>query len=142
EALIGKGDMLFFPAGESKPVRVQGAYVSEAEVIEVVEFIKAQQPTIQYNEQLLALDQADSDQLAQQDEQESDQLLPEVMQFVIEQQKASTSLIQRRFKIGYNRAARLMEVMEGQGIIGPNEGTKPRQVLKTTATYQEQDYNF
>lgn len=142
EALVGKGDMLFFPTGESKPLRVQGAYVSEAEVIKVVEFIKAQQPTIQYNEALLALDQAEILDFPGNDHEASDPLIGEVIRFVVEQQKASTSLIQRRFKIGYNRAARLMEAMEAQSIIGPNEGTKPRQVLVTTATYNEENLNY
>ncbi len=130
EALVGKGDMLFFPSGESKPLRVQGAYVSEQEVMDVVDFIKAQQPTIQYDEQLLAIAQATNLEAELENTGDSDTLLPEVIQFVIEQQKASTSLIQRRFKVGYNRAARLMEMMEAKGIIGPNEGTKPRQVLQ------------
>ncbi|MGL6058927.1 MAG: DNA translocase FtsK, partial [Culicoidibacterales bacterium] len=128
--------------GESKPLRVQGAYVSEAEVIKVVEFIKAQQPTIQYNEALLALDQAEMLDFPGNDHEASDPLIGEVIRFVVEQQKASTSLIQRRFKIGYNRAARLMEAMEAQSIIGPNEGTKPRQVLVTTATYNEENLNY
>lgn len=136
EALVGKGDMLFFPSGESKPLRVQGAYVSETEVLDVVDFIKGQEATIVYDEQLLALEQTDIQTFEAENEATSDELLPEVIQFVVEQQKASTSMIQRRFKVGYNRAARLMEMMEGQAIIGPNEGTKPRQVLKTTATYQ------
>lgn len=138
EALVGKGDMLFFPSGESKPLRVQGAFVSEQEVIRVVDFIKAQQQTIHYHEALLSIESAQSNELERSEEEvQSDILLPEVLAFVIEQQKASTSLIQRRFKIGYNRAARLMEMMEAQGIIGPNEGTKPRAVLKTSATYPE-----
>lgn len=138
EALVGKGDMLFFPSGESKPLRVQGAYVSEAEVIQVVDFIKAQEATISYDEQLLALEQTDLQGVEESFEENNDELLTEVIDFVIEQQKASTSMIQRRFKVGYNRAARLMEMMEAQAIIGPNEGTKPRQVLKTGATYQRE----
>ncbi len=121
EKLLGRGDMLFLPVGASKPVRVQGAFVSDQEVEAVVQYVISQQQA-QYEETMIAQD--DEPQEAFDDE-----LFDEAVQLVIEMQSASVSMLQRRFRIGYNRAARLIDAMEARGIVGPYEGSKPRAVL-------------
>ena len=125
EKLLGKGDMLFYPVGESKPVRIQGAFIAEEEVEKIVSFIKSQKNQITYEENILeeintALDKNESD---------SDELLDEAIQIVVETGQASTSLLQRKLRIGYNRAARLIEELEDKGVISGRNGSKPRQVL-------------
>ena len=121
EKLLGRGDMLFLPVGASKPVRVQGAFVSDQEVEAVVQYVISQQQA-QYEETMMAQD--DEPQEAFDDE-----LFDEAVQLVIDMQSASVSMLQRRFRIGYNRAARLIDAMEARGIVGPYEGSKPRAVL-------------
>ena len=128
EKLLGKGDMIFAPPG--KPTqRVQGAFISNTDVTNVVEFVKAQQ-AVQYSESMTVTDEEVSqdkgDGLSQGDSE--DELFQEAVQFIIEQQKASTSLLQRRFRIGYNRAARLIDDLESGGYIGPADGSRPRHV--------------
>ena len=125
EKLIGKGDMLFYPMGASKPIRVQGAFISDGEIDDMVEFIKAQaQP--QYNEEV---------QKAQNDEEEGegdffeDELMPQAIDMVLETGQASTSMLQRRFRIGYTRAARMIDMMEAMHIVGPADGNRPREIL-------------
>lgn len=128
EKLLGRGDMIFAPPG--KPTqRVQGAFISNTDVTNVVSFVKAQQE-VQYSEAMTVTDE----ELAQDTGEgggagnSEDELFQEALQFIIEQQKASTSLLQRRFRIGYNRAARLIDDLEAGGYIGPAEGSKPRHV--------------
>ncbi|MCG6182245.1 DNA translocase FtsK [Anoxybacillus sp. LAT_38] len=121
EKLLGRGDMLFLPVGASKPVRIQGAFVSDQEVEAVVQYVISQQQA-QYEETMIAQD--DEPQEAFDDE-----LFEEAVQLVIDMQSASVSMLQRRFRIGYNRAARLIDAMEARGIVGPYEGSKPRAVL-------------
>ena len=126
EKLLGRGDMLFMPIDQNKPVRVQGAFISDHDVEAVVDFIKQQQ-TAQYDETIVVKD----DEMEADDNKENeDELFDDALAFVVDQQKASTSLIQRRFRIGYNRAARMIDEMEQRGFIGPSEGSKPRQVYK------------
>lgn len=126
EKLLGRGDMLFMPIDQNKPTRVQGAFISDKDVESVVDFIKEQQPA-QYDDNIVVSDE----ELAEDESQEGeDELYQEAVDFVVDQQKASTSLIQRRFRIGYNRAARMIDEMEQRGLIGPAEGSKPRQVYK------------
>ncbi|MBF0710147.1 DUF87 domain-containing protein [Gemella sp. GL1.1] len=125
ETLLGKGDMLFQPADSSKPIRVQGAFLSDQEVENIVDFIKNQSeteydPTMQPSENT-------SKKTSQADE--VDPLYHEVLLFIAKQQKASASLLQRRFKIGYNRAARIIETLEEDGYIGPADSSKPRKVF-------------
>ncbi|WP_242003472.1 FtsK/SpoIIIE family DNA translocase [Culicoidibacter larvae] len=127
EKLVGRGDMLYLPMGESKPIRVQGAYVSEPEIEKVVNFVKKQQAA-NFDEALTHLEVQESDNNAFD---EVDKDFDDVVQFVIETQKASASLLQRRFRFGYNRAARIVDQMEERGIVGPSEGSKPRQVFYT-----------
>lgn len=126
EKLLGRGDMLFQPIDQNKPTRVQGAFISDHDVEAVVDFIKKEQPA-HYDEKMVVSD-AEVKQAENQEEQ--DALFPEAVKFVVQEQKASTSLIQRRFRIGYNRAARIIDDMEQQGYIGPANGSKPREVYK------------
>ena len=134
EKLLGKGDMIFAPPG--KPTqRVQGAFISNTDVTNVVEFVKAQQEA-QYSESMTVTDDEisqDSGNGVSQGDSE-DELFQEAIQFIIEQQKASTSLLQRRFRIGYNRAARLIDDLEAGGYIGPADGSRPRHVNITDGT--------
>lgn len=126
EKLLGKGDMLFYPVGESKPIRIQGAFISEEEVEKVVSFIKSQQQELEYKTEILEHMNNDT---AQEGEGVLDELLEESIRIVVESGQASTSLLQRRLRIGYNRAARIMEQLEEQGIISGRDGSKPRQIL-------------
>lgn len=126
EKLLGRGDMLFEPIDLNKPVRVQGAFISDQDVENVVKFIKEEQPA-EYDDKMMVSDEEIKQEEAAEDE---DELFPEALKFVVDQQKASTSLIQRRFRIGYNRAARIIDDMEQRGYIGPANGSKPRQVYK------------
>jgi S-DNA-T family DNA segregation ATPase FtsK/SpoIIIE len=126
EKLLGRGDMLFEPIDQNKPVRIQGAFISDQDVEAVVDFIKNERPA-EYDDKMVVTDHE-----IQQEEQaeEEDELFPEALDFVVDQQKASTSLIQRRFRIGYNRAARIIDDLEQRGFIGPANGSKPREVYK------------
>ncbi|MEH7382583.1 DNA translocase FtsK [Bacillus sp. JJ1533] len=122
EKLLGRGDMLFLPVGASKPVRVQGAFLSDDEVEEVVNFVISQQKA-QYQEEMIPTDTVETT------DEVDDELYEDAVQLVIEMQTASVSMLQRRFRIGYTRAARLIDAMELRGVVGPYEGSKPRVVL-------------
>jgi len=135
EKLLGRGDMLFYPVGKPKPIRVQGAYVSDAEVEKVVEFIKAH-ASAEYNEQVM--DEINKESVSSRnDETDDDELLPEAIELVIESGQASVSFIQRKLRVGYARAARIIDQMEARGIVGKFEGSKPRQVLITKQQWME-----
>ncbi|MBX8946125.1 MULTISPECIES: FtsK/SpoIIIE family DNA translocase [Lysinibacillus] len=121
ERLLGRGDMLFLPAGASKPKRVQGAFLSDQEVEAVVNFVIEQQKA-QYQEEMIPTEEETI-------LEETDDLYDEAVQLVVNMQTASVSMLQRRFRIGYSRAARIVDQMEQRGIVGPPEGSKPRQVL-------------
>lgn len=123
ERLLGRGDMLYLPAGASKPTRVQGAFVSDEEVEAVVDFVIEQQKA-QYEEAMIPTDEP----VVAVDE-EVDVLYDEAVQLVVELQSASVSMLQRKFRIGYGRAARIMDQMEARGVVGPPDGSRPRQVL-------------
>lgn len=114
--------MLFLPAGASKPVRVQGAFLSDHEVEEVVEYVISQQKA-QYNEEMIP------DEIVETTGEVEDDLYQDAVSLIMEMQTASVSMLQRRFRIGYTRAARLIDEMEARGIVGPYEGSKPRHVL-------------
>ncbi|MCM3736265.1 DNA translocase FtsK [Bacillus cytotoxicus] len=122
EKLLGRGDMLFVPIGASKPVRVQGAFLSDDEVEKVVEYVVAQQKA-QYQEDMIPQDVQETKQEVE------DNLYDEAVQLVVDMQTASVSMLQRRFRVGYTRAARLIDAMELNGVVGPYEGSKPREVL-------------
>jgi len=126
ERLVGKGDMLFLPIDASKPVRVQGCYVSEAEIEAVCRFWRAQEAP-QYVLNPIAAIVADRE--AEMAEQESDPLWEDAVRWVADRGQASTSMVQRRFSIGFQRASRLLDLMEERGIVGPRDGPRPRDVL-------------
>lgn len=135
EKLLGKGDMLFYPQGMSKPVRIQGAFLSDKEVENIVNFIKKQSLT-DYDKEIIDKITTDALQSGTESE-ETDAFFDKAVDLVIQKQKASTSMLQRQFRIGYNRAARLMESLESQGIVGPEEGSKPRKVLLTKEEWED-----
>ena len=141
EKLLGKGDMLFFPTGAPKPVRVQGAFVSDEEVEKIVDFIK-QNGTATYSEDILeSIENSNKTEkeLAQEqaEDDEADPFLADAIQTVVETGQASTSFIQRRFKVGYARAGRIIDQMEERGIISGYQGSKPREVLMTLEKLNE-----
>lgn len=128
EKLVGQGDMLFGPQGIGKPYRVQGCFVSDDEVKKVIDFVKAQVEEENFHEELISTLNAPTEN-AQASSNPDDELMSEAVEFVISAGHASVSMLQRRFRIGYNRAARIIDAMEEQGIIGPADGSRPRQVL-------------
>ena len=134
EKLLGKGDMLFLPIGVNSPTRIQGSFITDDEIKRIIDFTVEQQKA-QYDEALMNLEATDHNvsNLSGQEfgdaANDEDPLYNDIVQFVIENQKASASLLQRRFKLGYNRAARLIDLLEERGIIGPTNGSKPREVL-------------
>lgn len=131
EKLLGRGDMLFLPVGMSKPIRVQGAFLSDQEVEAVVEFARGQGEA-EYKEDLVPeIDDSPGDS-----EEPLDELFDQAVQIVLEAKQASVSLLQRRMRVGYTRAARLVDQMEAKGIVGPYEGSKPREVLLSLDQYQ------
>lgn len=145
DKLVGKGDMLYAPLGESK-VRVQGCFISPEEIEEVVSFVK-QSGEAHYSDEVIArieesVQEKDkgngkSGASAEPAGDEGDELLPAAVEVVLETGQASVSMLQRRLKLGYSRAARLVDQMEERGIVGPFEGSKPRQLLITRAQWQE-----
>ena len=142
EKLLGNGDMLFLPVGAAKPVRVQGTYVTDEEISAVLNFIKSTSSE-QYDEEMIA--EMERRAVAEkggkggdaEDSDARDPMFEQAVECVIEAGQASTSLLQRRCKLGYARAARIMDQMEQEGVIGPYEGSKPRTVLVTKAQWQE-----
>lgn len=126
EKLLGKGDMLYYPTGFSKPVRVQASFVSEKEVERVVSFIKDQLNPMYEDE---VLETISKNNVSTVNNDDIDELFDDALRIVLENNQASISMLQRRLKIGYNRAARLIDDMEARNFIGPHEGSKPRQVL-------------
>ena len=143
EKLLGKGDMLFYPAGAPKPTRVQGAFVSDAEVEKIVDFIKAE-GEVTYNEDIIEqiensnkTDKEKDLESEQADDDGTDPFLMEAIDTVVETKQASTSFIQRRFKVGYARAGRIIDQMEERGVISGYQGSKPREVLMTKERWQE-----
>ena len=140
EKLLGKGDMLFYPASASKPVRVQGAFVSDSEVEKIVDFVKSN-GVAKYNEDILEeiekSNKSEGQIEKEAEEDDTDPLLMDAIDTVVEIGQASTSFIQRRFKVGYARAGRIIDQMEARGIISGYEGSKPRQVLITLERLNE-----
>ena len=142
EKLLGKGDMLFYPAGASKPTRVQGAFVDDKEVEKIVDFLKANGGESIYNTDIIeSIEKANTsdkekDMEAASDD-ELDPFLMDAIDTVVETGQASTSFIQRRFKVGYARAGRIIDQMEERGIISGYQGSKPREVLMTKERWEE-----
>jgi len=136
ETLLGRGDMLFYHAGAPKPIRIQGAFVSEDEVEALTDFIREEQKAIYVKEDFEIRVQEKKEQAPAEsravkvtDETTDEDLYEQALRLVLEHKKASVSLIQRRLKIGYARAGRLMDMMEEEGIVGPYQGSKPRDLL-------------
>lgn len=125
EKLLGKGDMLFYPVGESKPIRIQGAFISDKEVESIVNAIRTDE--VNYEESVIQT--LETATVATGDGQDEDALLEDAIAFAAGKEKLSISMLQRYFRIGFNRAARLMDALESRGIVGPDEGSKPRRVL-------------
>ena len=140
EKLLGKGDMLFFPSGAPKPSRVQGAFVSDDEVEKIVDFIKSN-GTANYSEDILETiengNKTDKELAQEKNDDDTDPLLMEAIQTVVETRQASTSFIQRRFKVGYARAGRIIDQMEERGVISGYQGSKPREVLMSLEKLNE-----
>ena len=142
EKLLGKGDMLFYPVGASKPIRIQGAFVSDEEVEKIVDFIKANAGEVNYSEDIIESieksNKSDKELLESEAcEDDSDPLLQDAIETVIETGQASTSFIQRKFKVGYARAGRIIDQMEERGIISGYQGSKPREVLMSKEKWEE-----
>lgn len=133
EKLLGRGDMLFVPMGENKPIRVQGAFISDQEVENIVEFVTSQQEA-DYQEHMMPSDEVET---SSGTADSVDEYFEDAKALIIEMQTASISLLQRRFRIGYNRAARLIDELEEHGVVGPSEGSKPRKVLLTYLPEEE-----
>ena len=152
EKLVGRGDMLYFPLGSGKPTRVQGCLISDQEVAAVVDYVKQNSGTAQYDDQVMQeIEQhaAEKDKAskgvggsnpADEGEEEYDELINAAIEVVLETGQASVSMLQRRLKLGYARAARLVDQMEEKGIVGPFEGSKARQLLITKEQWQEIQY--
>ena len=140
EKLLGKGDMLFLPMGASKPKRLQGAFVSDKEIEKIVEFVK-NYSSAHYNEDIIEHIENGAEDHSGGDEGEADDLLPQAIEIVVEIGQASASLLQRKLKVGYSRAGRLIDQLEERGIIGPHEGSKPRKVLISRSEFQEMMVN-
>ena len=145
EKLLGYGDMLFMPVGAPKPIRVQGTFVTDAEITRTLDFIKAEQKA-EYDEGMIAaMERAATDNSrsggSSGGDEETDPKFDECVECIIDAGQASTSLLQRRCKLGYARAARIMDEMEEKGIIGPQEGAKPRAVLISRQQWLEMNLN-
>ena len=146
EKLVGKGDMLYAPLGAGKPTRVQGCFITPEEIDQVVTFVK-QTGEAQYSDEVMAKIEESMQEREKGGKsapaadsgaaEDSDELLPAAVDVVLETGQASVSMLQRRLKLGYSRAARLVDQMEERGIVGPFEGSKPRQLLITKAQWQE-----
>ena len=137
EKLLGKGDMLFYPQGYQKPARVQGAFVSDEEVSDVVDFLKSQNTDASYSADMQAqMEKVQQVSSASRSGEDVDELFADAGKFIIEKDKASIGMLQRVFKIGFNRAARIMDQLSDAGVVGPEEGTKPRKILMSESEFE------
>ena len=141
EKLLGKGDMLFYPSGYPKPVRVQGSFVSDKEVQDVVDYLIKNNGNTSYNDELeehmnTNMPSAGGASAADNGD-DKDTYFVEAGKLIIDKEKASIGMLQRMFKIGFNRAARIMDQLAEAGVVGPEEGTKPRKVLMTKEEFEE-----
>lgn len=137
EKLVGNGDMLYNPMGIKKPKRVQGCFISDQEVNNIIEYVKSQVEEVEYSGDVIRTIENDNLSPKQSKGDEDDELMSEAIECVINAGQASVSMLQRRFRIGYNRAARIVDAMEERGIVGPQDGSKPRQVLLTEDEFQQ-----
>ena len=141
EKLVGKGDMLFRPMGQGEPTRIQGCFVSDREVNSVIDYVKSQvtgETDTKQQEILARIERSDaSGSSAKEQSNGGDELLMDAIELVIDSGKASVSMLQRRFRIGYNRAARIVDIMEEMGVVGPQDGSSPRQVIMTREEFEQ-----
>ena len=139
EKLLGKGDMLFFPSGYSEPVRVQGAFVSDKEVSDVVEFLCSNNETPEYDHSVTQIVDEPKEEEAQEKKPQDDRddYFADAGRFVIESDRAAAGQLQRKFSIGFNRAGRIIDQLNKAGVVGPAEGTKPRKVLMTMEEFEQ-----
>ena len=138
ENLLGKGDMLYSPQSLSKPIRIQGTYISDSELHAVIDYVKNEGSEGSYNEEIInAMDRAGSNNVSSQQDDNGDDLFMDALETVVNAEQCSVSMLQRRFRIGYNRAARLVDMMEERGMIGPADGSRPRKVLMTKDEFEE-----
>jgi S-DNA-T family DNA segregation ATPase FtsK/SpoIIIE len=138
EKLLGKGDMLFFPSGYPKPVRIQGSYVSDKEVSATVDFLIQNNNSANYSEEIKeTIANVKAAEAAAAAASERDEYFVEAGRFIIEKDKASIGMLQRVYKIGFNRAARIMDQLAEVGVVGPEEGTKPRKILMSAEEYEQ-----
>lgn len=138
EKLLGKGDMLYLPMGENAPIRVQGCFISDDEIRRVIEYVTKEQ-TAEYDNTLLEPAKDEHNPVSGDKESFDDPLYNEVVEFAVSTGKISASLLQRRFRLGYNRAARIVDLLEERGIIGPQNGSKPREVLVKVENKEENE---
>lgn len=143
EKLLGKGDMLFLPPDQAKPVRIQGPYITEKEVKQVVRFLRAQNPEVHYTEEVteqnFVLTKTKSGTMVIGDYDEKDPFFDKAVEIIMQFDKASASLLQRRLSIGYARAARILDQLEKAGYVGPAEGSKPRDVIKRSIASSDEE---
>ena len=143
EKLLGKGDMFFLPIGMNNPIHIQGSFITDAEIEKIIEFTKTQQEA-SYNDDFMKLEETkeetNSEKMSDTKANSDDELYNEIVDFVVKTQKASASLLQRKFKIGYNKAATMIDTLEENGIIGPATGnSKPREVLVQYSTEEAEE---
>jgi S-DNA-T family DNA segregation ATPase FtsK/SpoIIIE len=138
EKLLGKGDMLYLPMGENAPIRIQGCFISDDEIRRLIEFVCKEQ-IAQYDETMTEAPVDDHNPVSGDAEDYEDPLYDQIVEFAISTGKVSASLLQRRFRLGYNRAARVVDLLEERGIVGPQNGSKPREVLVKMATSEDKE---
>ena len=144
EKLLGKGDMLYFPTGANKPLRVQGAFIADDELARVVNFIKAQAIPTKFQEEVTTQELKGTKKTETTENgnmQEEDELFEDAVRLVMATQQASSSMLQRKFRIGYTRAARLVDTMEEKGIVGPADGSKPRALIMSPTVIEEKFFS-
>lgn len=137
EKLLGKGDMLYLPMGENAPIRIQGCFISDDEIRRLIEYVSKEQ-TAEYDETILQNNSTDHNPVSGDKESFDDPMYNEIVEYVVSTGKASASLLQRKFRLGYNRAARIIDLLEERGIIGPQNGSKPREVLVKLENREEE----
>ena len=146
EKLLGKGDMLFYPQNYSKPVRIQGAFVSDQEIQGITDFLKKQTVETSYSsdiqEEIQNLQSAGGGGTSDAEGPDLDEYFADAGRFIIEKDKASIGMLQRVFKIGFNRAARIMDQLCDAGVVGDEEGTKPRKVLMSKEEFEQMEEDY
>jgi len=141
EKLLGNGDMLFSPINASKPIRAQGSFVSEKEIKNIVSFLENNSPSPEYQDNILNQKTNQDNRIEENNEEEEDELFEDAIDVIINNNQASISILQRKLRIGYTRAARLIDIMENKGMVGPYDGRNPRKILLTKDDYLSRKNN-